>query len=285
MSDMASQLGKQYRLRISVVIPTLNEEVNIAHALSSVVEFDEVVVVDSGSTDRTREVARDFSNVRVMRHDWPGYGAQKNWAAQQVQRGTDWLVFLDADERLEPGAAAEIYERASSAPSAVTAFSFRRDVIFLGGRLPGLGQSAGFTRAVRMGRGHFEDRLVNEHLITDGSTSRLRCRIIHDDRKPLIDWLHKQLDYSDMEARTAYRPAASAGRRSSLSLGARFRRRARQGIWTRLPARPVLAFVYFFVFNGLFRFGRPGYYYSVHKAVNAAHQEMLMYEWDRSGKP
>jgi glycosyltransferase involved in cell wall biosynthesis len=92
-------------MKISATIITLNEEANIQRALESLGWADEIIVVDSGSTDRTVEIARRFTD-RVIVKDWPGYSAQKNFAADQASN--DWIFSLDADEELSPQLVSEI---------------------------------------------------------------------------------------------------------------------------------------------------------------------------------
>jgi glycosyltransferase involved in cell wall biosynthesis len=92
-------------MKITATVITLNEEANIQRALESLGWADEIVVVDSGSTDRTVEIARRFTD-KVVIKDWPGYAAQKNFAAQQARN--DWIFSLDADEEISPQLAAEI---------------------------------------------------------------------------------------------------------------------------------------------------------------------------------
>jgi glycosyltransferase involved in cell wall biosynthesis len=92
-------------MKISATIITLNEEANIGRALESLSWADEIIVVDSGSTDRTVEIARRFTSKVILR-DWPGYSAQKNFAAKQASN--DWIFSLDADEQLSPQLISEI---------------------------------------------------------------------------------------------------------------------------------------------------------------------------------
>src|ERR671911_163901 len=86
-------------MKISATIITLNEEENIRDALASVAWADEVIVVDSGSTDRTCEIA-EATGARVIRNAWPGFARQKQFAAEQAQH--EWIFSLDADERVSP---------------------------------------------------------------------------------------------------------------------------------------------------------------------------------------
>src|SRR5688572_23075506 len=86
-------------MKISATVITLNEERHIGEALASLAWADEIVVVDSGSTDRTVEIARGYTD-RVVETNWPGYAAQKNRAATEASH--DWILSLDADERVTP---------------------------------------------------------------------------------------------------------------------------------------------------------------------------------------
>ncbi len=102
-------------LRLSAVIITLNEEANLARTLASVAWADEIVVLDSGSTDRTCEIAESF-HARFFCESWKGFAAQKNSALQKASG--DWILSLDADEEVEPALAEEIQQRLAENPSA-----------------------------------------------------------------------------------------------------------------------------------------------------------------------
>src|SRR5689334_14803837 len=106
-------------MKISATIITLNEEENLAEALSSLDWADEIIVVDSESTDRTVEIARRFTN-RVITQKWLGYAAQKNFATEQA--AYDWVFNLDADERVTPELAAEIQALKNAANLDAAAF-------------------------------------------------------------------------------------------------------------------------------------------------------------------
>ncbi|HLG21896.1 MAG TPA: glycosyltransferase family 2 protein, partial [Candidatus Manganitrophaceae bacterium] len=115
------------RPRLSVTVITLNEESEIGACLASVAWADEIVVVDSGSADRTVEIAKKYTE-RVLYHEWPGYAAQKNWALGQASH--DWVLSLDADERVAPDLQAEIRE-ALTAPARAGYYIGRKN-FFLG---------------------------------------------------------------------------------------------------------------------------------------------------------
>ena len=118
---------------ISVTIITYNEEHNLSRAIQSVQWADEIVVVDSGSTDRTRQVAESFSEklrVRFIHNSWQGYGQQKNFAQKQARN--NWVLNIDADEEVTKELYQEIQESLSYLNSEVKGFSFPRKTYYLG---------------------------------------------------------------------------------------------------------------------------------------------------------
>jgi glycosyltransferase involved in cell wall biosynthesis len=101
-------------LTLSVAIITLNEEANLGRTLASVRFADEVIVIDSGSTDRTVEIARSFPNTKVFYEEWKGFSSQKNSAIEKCTG--EWILSLDADEELSPELQAEIRELLAGEP-------------------------------------------------------------------------------------------------------------------------------------------------------------------------
>lgn len=114
--------------RLSAIVITLNEAANIRECLASLAFADEILVVDSGSTDGTPDLAR-VAGARVMSRDWPGYARQKDYAASQAAH--DWILSIDADERVTPELAAEI-TRALEAPAGQVGFRMPRVTFHLG---------------------------------------------------------------------------------------------------------------------------------------------------------
>ena len=163
-------------LSLSVVIVTFNEEANLARTLASVAWADDIVVVDSGSTDRTREVAESF-HARFFVEPWKGFAAQKNSALAKATG--DWILSLDADEEVEPALADEIRAVLAANPS-VAGFRIPRKNFFLGRWM----KHGGFypdpkLRLFRRGAGKFEDRMVHEDIRLDGTTARLQHHLLH----------------------------------------------------------------------------------------------------------
>jgi glycosyltransferase involved in cell wall biosynthesis len=186
-------------LSLSVVIIALNEEANLARTLSSVAAFaDEIVVLDSGSTDRTRDVAESF-HARFIVEPWKGFAAQKN-SALATATG-DWILSLDADEEVEPALAEEIRSALAANPS-VAGFRIPRKNFFLGRWI----KHGGFypdakLRLFRRGVGTFEDRLVHEDMRLDGATAVLRNNLLHHAYPTLESYIEHMNRYSSLGAK------------------------------------------------------------------------------------
>jgi glycosyltransferase involved in cell wall biosynthesis len=193
---------------LTVIVIAKNEEAMIGRCLRSVDFADARIVVDSGSTDRTVDIASACGARVVSTMDWPGFGAQKNRALAFAE--TDWVLSLDADEWLDASAAAEVrrvIERAEA-----DAFELPRRSRFCGRVVRHCGWSPDYVcRLFRRGAARFSDDLVHERLIVKGVVRRLRQPIDHDS---IESWA----DAEDKIARYAYAAAqqmAARGRRAS----------------------------------------------------------------------
>jgi glycosyltransferase involved in cell wall biosynthesis len=184
---------------ITATIITLNEEDRIAEALASLACCDEIIVVDSGSTDRTREIAASCG-ARVITHSWEGYSRQKNFAAEQAAH--DWILSIDADERLSIELANEIFRWKQSSRSSVGA-SMPRRAFYLGKWVKHSGWYP--DRKVRLydRRNCQWEGSVHETLKIDGTVQRLEGDLLHF---PFTDWDDQaaKIDrYTQLAARSA----------------------------------------------------------------------------------
>ncbi|HXE91040.1 MAG TPA: glycosyltransferase family 2 protein [Terriglobales bacterium] len=190
------------RVKLSVVLITFNEEANIGRTLESVRQLvadgaGETIVVDSGSTDRTREIA-ESQGAKVFVEPWKGYAAQKNSAIDKATG--DWVLLLDADESVEPGLAEEIRATLSSGTE-VQGFWIPRKNHFLGRWI----RHGGFwpdpkLRLFRRGSGRVQDRLVHETVEVAGATGRLYHAIVHHSYPTMEDYLDHMRGYADLGA-------------------------------------------------------------------------------------
>lgn len=184
---------------LSLIVITKNEEAAIARCLGSVAFADEIIVVDSGSTDRTVEIARGLGARVTVTPDWPGFGAQKN-RALELAHG-DWVLSLDADEWIDPQFIARI-RQATADPAAPDAYRTSRRSRFCGHVVNHCGWSPDYVvRLFRRGRARFSDDLVHEHLVVDGATGKLDIRIDHDSIESWTDAEDKIERYSTAAAR------------------------------------------------------------------------------------
>jgi glycosyltransferase involved in cell wall biosynthesis len=187
-------------MRLSVVVITKDEERDLPDCLESVKPLDpEIVVLDSGSNDSTRRIAREYG-AKVSSRLFDDFASQKQ-AAIEMATG-DWILSLDADERLTPELAEEI---AGALDGTADAYDIPYEVWFLGSRLRfgGLG-SEHHVRLFRRGRGRFGSPRLHEGVEVSGTVGRLRSRIRHVPYRDLNEYLEKMVLYTDRAALKRY---------------------------------------------------------------------------------
>ena len=168
--------------KISVLIPTWNEEQHIEAAIKSVDFADEIVVVDSFSTDKTLEIAQKFAH-KVWQHEYVNSATQKNWAIPQLSH--EWVFVLDADERVTPELKKEIIKIVNSNPSEV-AFWIGRINYFMGKLIRYSGwQNDAVIRLFRKSKCHYQDLKVHSEVLAEGKVGRLKNKLVHYTYK---DW-------------------------------------------------------------------------------------------------
>jgi glycosyltransferase involved in cell wall biosynthesis len=275
---------------LAVVILTLNEEVNLPHALSAIAGWcDEMFVLDSFSEDRTVEIARRFG-CHVEQRAFVDYATQRNYALDSLPIASEWVLFLDADEWLPEALKAEISGRIASRPIE-NGFYIKRRLIWMGTWIRRGYYPTWILRLFRRGTGRCEDRAINEHLIVSGSTGRLHQDFVHEDRKDVSDWIAKHNGYAGREA-AELRKGASNVRQdeiaASLFGGQASRKRwLRRHVWQRLPplVRPFLYFFYRYVLAGGFLDGRGGLSYHFLHALWYPMLIDIRFLEDRRGQP
>jgi glycosyltransferase involved in cell wall biosynthesis len=182
--------------KLSVVIITLNEAHSIEDCLRSVDFADEIIVLDSGSSDGTPEICRRYTP-HVFETDWPGFGRQKNRAIDKTTG--DWILNLDADERVSPELAAEVKRAIESDKYHGYRIKFLSS--FLGKVLNyGDWSRTWNVRLVRRGCGRFSETAVHERLLVEGSVGDLRSVVVHYSMDSLEELLEKINRYSSCGA-------------------------------------------------------------------------------------
>ena len=244
---------------LAVIILTYNEEPNLERAIRSVHEWArEVHVVDSYSSDRTVEIAESFPKVRVAHHAFRNYGDQWNWALTNLPIQASWILKLDADEQVTPALREEIARALADPEGPCAGYYLRRHLCFMNKRLRFGGfSSCWHLRLWRRGTGLFEQRAVNEQVVLNGRTGRLRSYLLHDDRKGLSAWIWRHNRYSTMEAEEA----CFGGQRADGLRGAAARRRwLKRWVWPLVPFRPTFYFFYVYFLRLGFLDGAAGYH-------------------------
>ena len=256
------------RVPVDVMILTYNEEANLPHALRSVVPWaNRVFVVDSGSTDRTRDIAREMG-AEVVEHAWEGYARQKNWAIDHLPFGSPWVFILDADEAITPELRDEISRLCSRPPEQVpqSGFYVNRYLVFMGKRIRHCGYFPSWNlRLFKRGAARYEDRPVHEHMVLKGQDGALKGLMSHEDRRGLEYYIAKHNRYSTLEAETIFyahddQPGGADGTvRPRLFGNAVERRRfVRAWVYRKLPARWLGRFVWMYFMNLGFLDGAAG---------------------------
>ena len=273
---------------VSVLILTKDEEVNLPVCLGSLSWADDVVVLDSGSTDRTEEIAREYG-ARVVFRKFDDYASQRNYGLIEIDYKYDWILMVDADESVPLDLAQEIL-RATDAPEEdVALYRMRRKDYFMGKWLRhSSGYPTWFGRLARVGRVHVE-RAINEEYHADGRVSELDAHLHHYPfNKGIHAWLEKHNRYSTMEAaeKVAKRPFDFVWA-ELISSDPVQRRRAQKALIYSLPGRPLLVFLLLFVVRGGFLDGRAGFTLCVLKAfyefmIDCKVREIL---WREKGRP
>lgn len=240
---------------LSVAIITLNAAGQLGDCLKSVAFADEIVVVDSGSSDGTQELARQHG-ARVVQQDWLGYGPQKQFAVEAAAH--DWVLCLDADERVTPELRASI-EAALLAPTQ-GAYRFSRCNRFLGRYLRhGEGYPDWSLRLFDRRQARWSDDPVHEKVVADGSVGTLGGDLLHDSAETLAGYLDKQNKYTSLAAEAAL----ARGKRTS---------------FVRLALSPLLRFLKFYLLRQGFRDGLPGFVHIVIGCQNSFSKYAKMLE-------
>lgn len=255
---------------VSVMVPIRNEAENLARCLDSVRWAREIFVVDSGSTDQSVRIAEQHG-AQVVQFQFNGtWPKKKNWALQNLPFQNEWVLILDADEVLPPEAGEEVAE-AVAQPGKVAGYWINRRFFFLGRWLRHSYYPNWNLRLFRHALGRYErlteaetqsgDNEVHEHVIVQGPTARLRCQMDHYAFPSVDVFIEKHNRYSNWEARVAvdgFLPQSAGG----LSDGRVERRRRLKLLSQHLPFRPLLRFLYIFVWQKGFLDGRDGYYFA-----------------------
>ncbi|HEV7301078.1 MAG TPA: glycosyltransferase family 2 protein [Tepidisphaeraceae bacterium] len=254
------------RAAVAIMILTKNEAINLPYTLASVAGWvDDVFVLDSGSTDATREVAEKFGATFVP-HAWEGYAKQKNWGLDNLPFRSPWIFILDADEVVTPELREELIGVTNLPTTEETGYFVNRYFIFLEKRIRHCGYYPSWNlRLFRRGKARYEERAVHEHMVVDGRVGYLKHDMEHYDRRGLEDYIAKHNRYSTLEAEEMYRleRGVSDGSVTATPWGDAIQRRRwlKTRVWPRLPAKWLARFVYMYLYRLGIRDGVVGFHF------------------------
>jgi glycosyltransferase involved in cell wall biosynthesis len=248
-----------------VLICTKNEARNLGACLESLSWADDCVVLDSYSDDDTVNIAVG-GGARVVQREFDNFSAHKNWALDTIDFRHDWILIVDADERVTPDLAREIAAVVSGLPQPPGYYVARQNWfagtwIRHGGWYPDWN-----LRLLRRGQGRYEARLVHEHILLSGPPGYLQHPLIHYDYKGIERYFERHNVYSSLEAVEAYRTLAAPDQPRGLPGALRARGPARRRFlknlaYRYLPARALIKFCWMYFVKLGFLDGRMGFRY------------------------
>ena len=286
------------KVPVSILIPIRNEEQNLPRALASVAWADEVIVVDSGSTDHSVAIASRAGAVVVQfafNGVWP---KKKNWALENVPFRHEWVFILDADEVLPPQAADELAAIVATDGDGCEGYWINRRFMFMGVWLRHAYYPNWNLRFFRHRLGRYEqlvlgatdsgDNEVHEHIIVQGRTGRLREEMDHYAFPTVGIFIEKHNRYSNWEARLELEESRAVAASAPQSWRIRVRRWLRRAS-RHLPFRPTLRFLYVYLWQRGILDGRAGYHFArlhaIYEYLSVVKAVELRQQLDRAPVP
>jgi glycosyltransferase involved in cell wall biosynthesis len=252
--------------QVSVLIPAKNEAENLRRCLPALAWADEVFVVDSQSSDGTALVAAEHGAHVVQFHFNGSYPKKKNWALDNLPFRNEWVLIVDADEVVVPALADEITRRIAANDG--DGFYLNMRYYFLGQRIRRCGYAEAWNlRLFKHRLGRYEampvspgaptgDNEAHEHVELNGKALRLEHELLHFAYPTISVWVEKHNRYASWEAEQ-YERFLREPIPASIGRGKRFKRRLKK-LYLRLPMRPVVRFIYAYIFRLGFLDGMPG---------------------------
>lgn len=191
------------KMLLSALLITYNEESNITDVLNNLAFADEIIIVDSFSTDRTLELASEFKNIKITQRVFDNFASQRNFALSLATH--PWILFVDADERLTPELQNEISTVINQEKSA-SAYFVHRDFMFENKKLKYSGwQTDKIIRLFKKEKASYNpEKIVHEKLIVEGKTKKLKNKLIHHSYSNYNDYKQKMIFYGHLKAQEEF---------------------------------------------------------------------------------
>jgi glycosyltransferase involved in cell wall biosynthesis len=249
--------------KLSVLVPTYNCQAHLRECLESVKWADEILIVDSFSTDATLTIAREYAH-RIVQHEYINSAKQKNWAIPQATY--DWILLIDSDELLEPALQQEIQALLADFPPNHDGFRIPRKNLVFGKWIKSCRMYPDYqTRLFRKAVATYQDKEVHAHIQAPGRIGTLTHAFIHHDFEDVAETVVKWGRYTRYEGDQMVKVGRSAR-------------------WYGMVLLPLTTFFYYYLWTGGIREGRRGFYLSVMWSyyVFLKHARLWQLEWNRS---
>lgn len=253
-------------MNISVLIYTRDEEIHLQRCLASVSRSDDVVVVDSFSTDRTREIA-ERAGAQFIQHEFTQLGAQITWSLENVRLKNEWALLLDADEVVPPELWDEMLKKTAAAAPGTAAFRLRRRFHWRGVWVPRSSQyPAWLIRLIRVGKVRYFNEGHSESQEVRGAVESLECDLIDENLKGIEAFRRRQEKYAAQEASHELKGESALCCGKLFSSDPVIRRTEAKKLMRILPFRGFIFWIYLYLFRGGFLEGSRGWELCLEKA-------------------
>jgi glycosyltransferase involved in cell wall biosynthesis len=266
LGNKETNMSIENKIAVTVIVPVKNEELNLSACLEKLKSFEQIIVVDSGSTDRTPEIVRQFG-AEYVNFEWNGqFPKKRNWALRNLPIRNEWVLFIDADEFVSDAFLNELQEKITDSTKNGYWVIFKNH--FMGKQL-NHGYEFKKLPLIRLGKGEYEridedswshlDMEVHEHPIIEGEVGQFREAIIHNDYRGLDHYIARHNAYSTWEAK----------RFLQLEKNGFMNMTYHQKLKYKLMQTPLLPIAYFFgayILMGGFLDGRAGLNIALYKA-------------------
>jgi len=278
---------------VSVLVITKNEERNIRSCLESVKWADEIIIVDSQSTDGTVAIAKEYTD-KIYLYSQDIVCRKRGWALENASFSNDWVLMVDADEQATEAFREELREIVSNDGKSA-GYQVRYKYSFLGREIR-FGDPVMKTVLFRRSRAHVETLQVpesanvpfietaHEHPVISGKVVRMRSFLVHADKRPLHFYFARHNDYSTMEALMLVKDDSKRGFYDEIlrEKGVTYQktRRLAKHVFLRMPLKPLIYFIYSYILRLGFLDGYAGLVYNLCKAIYAFQIEVKRYEFE-----
>lgn len=241
------------------IVLTKNEEIHIERCIRNIIPlFKEIYIIDSFSTDRTREIAKKWP-IHFLENPFLNHAKQFNWALEQIDQNTNWVLRIDADEYLSKSLINEISLKLDTLDSSIKGIFLPRKIIFQDKIIKhGAVSKTKVLRLFKFGYGQSDDRWMDEHILVNGKTINFQNSIIDNNLKPLSWWIKKHNNYANKEVFEIIKNELNPKKRNNEKYY--FSQENRKKYYSQPPIlRAILLFIYRYIFCLGFLDGKVGF--------------------------